>query len=155
MRQAKNIVVARTFSKIYGMAGVRAGFVCAPAGLIDRMRPFRNNLISIIAMRDARDAGGIAHADPGAARHQRAGAGGSVCVAEEAESTLHRPAGQRHDDRRGAQRARVHYEDAAHGSGRRPAISSVRDNMLRVTIGTEAEIHKFQDVFWKVYQASG
>ena len=29
------------------------------------------------------------------------------------------------------------------------------DNMLRVTIGTEPEMQKFRDVFWKVYQASG
>jgi histidinol-phosphate/aromatic aminotransferase/cobyric acid decarboxylase-like protein len=40
VRQGKNVVVARTFSKIYGMAGVCAGFVCAPADLIDRVRPF-------------------------------------------------------------------------------------------------------------------
>jgi hypothetical protein len=26
------------------------------------------------------------------------------------------------------------------------------DNMLRVTIGTDAEMAKFRDVFWKVYQ---
>src|SRR5208283_3167608 len=51
VRQGKNVVVARTFSKIYGMAGVRAGFVCARPELIERMRPFRNNVISIIAMR--------------------------------------------------------------------------------------------------------
>jgi histidinol-phosphate/aromatic aminotransferase/cobyric acid decarboxylase-like protein len=27
------------------------------------------------------------------------------------------------------------------------------DNMLRVTIGTEPEMQKFRDVFWRVYQA--
>jgi len=27
------------------------------------------------------------------------------------------------------------------------------DNMLRVTIGTDAEMAKFRDVFWKVYKA--
>jgi hypothetical protein len=26
------------------------------------------------------------------------------------------------------------------------------DNMLRVTIGTDAEMAKFRDVFWKVYK---
>ena len=51
VRQGKNVVVARTFSKIYGMAGVRAGFVCAPPALIERMQPFRNNVLSVIAIR--------------------------------------------------------------------------------------------------------
>ena len=51
VRQGKNVVVARTFSKIYGMAGVRAGFVCARPELIARMQPFRNNVLSIIAIR--------------------------------------------------------------------------------------------------------
>jgi hypothetical protein len=26
------------------------------------------------------------------------------------------------------------------------------DNMLRVTMGTDAEMAKFRDVFWKVYE---
>jgi hypothetical protein len=26
------------------------------------------------------------------------------------------------------------------------------DNLLRVTIGTDADMQKFRDVFWKVYQ---
>jgi histidinol-phosphate aminotransferase len=51
VRQGKNVVVTRTFSKIYGMAGLRAGFACASPELIARMRPFRNNVISIVTAR--------------------------------------------------------------------------------------------------------
>lgn len=47
----KNVIVSRTFSKIYGMAGVRVGFVAAPPELITRMTPYRNNVISIIGVR--------------------------------------------------------------------------------------------------------
>ncbi len=49
----KDVVVTRTFSKIYGMAGLRCGFGAAPAVLTRRMRPFRNNMISAVALRAA------------------------------------------------------------------------------------------------------
>lgn len=51
LRNGKNVIVSRTFSKIYGMAGVRVGFVAAPPELIKRMMPHRNNVISIIGVR--------------------------------------------------------------------------------------------------------
>src|SRR5579872_2120708 len=48
VRRGKNLVVTRTFSKIYGMAGLRAGFAAASPELISRMAPFRSNVISIV-----------------------------------------------------------------------------------------------------------
>ena len=48
VQAGKNVIVSRTFSKIYGMAGLRAGFVAAHPDLIQRMEPFRNNVISIV-----------------------------------------------------------------------------------------------------------
>jgi histidinol-phosphate aminotransferase len=36
-----NLLVARTFSKIYGMAGLRCGYCVAQKETIDRMRPFQ------------------------------------------------------------------------------------------------------------------
>jgi histidinol-phosphate/aromatic aminotransferase/cobyric acid decarboxylase-like protein len=72
VRQGKNVVVARTFSKIYGMAGVRAGFVCARAG-VDRAHAAVPQQRAL-GHRHARGAGradGIAHADSRAPRHQR------------------------------------------------------------------------------------
>ena len=35
----RQVIVARTFSKIYGLAGMRLGYAVAPAALIERMRP--------------------------------------------------------------------------------------------------------------------
>jgi histidinol-phosphate aminotransferase len=51
VRQGKNVVVTRTFSKIYGMAGIRAGFACGRPDLIQQMRPFRRNAMSILSIR--------------------------------------------------------------------------------------------------------
>jgi histidinol-phosphate aminotransferase len=39
----KDVIVLRTFSKIYGMAGLRAGFAIARPDLLARMRPFSSS----------------------------------------------------------------------------------------------------------------
>lgn len=51
VKEGKNVIVARTFSKIYAMAGLRVGYVAARPGLIERMAPYRNNVISIVSVR--------------------------------------------------------------------------------------------------------
>ncbi|MBZ5602148.1 MAG: aminotransferase class I/II-fold pyridoxal phosphate-dependent enzyme [Acidobacteriia bacterium] len=51
VHQGKDVIVMRTFSKIYGMAGLRAGFVAARPDLIAKLEPYRNNVISIVAVR--------------------------------------------------------------------------------------------------------
>lgn len=51
IKQGKNVIVSRTFSKIYAMAGLRAGYVLARPDLIARMAPYRNNVISIVSVR--------------------------------------------------------------------------------------------------------
>ena len=63
--QAENVVMTRTFSKIYGMGGLRLGWMYGPAGIVDvisRLRqPFNVNLAAqaagIAALED------IAHTD--------------------------------------------------------------------------------------------
>jgi histidinol-phosphate aminotransferase len=47
VRDNKNVIVARTFSKIYGMAGLRVGFTCARADITAKLAVFRNNTISL------------------------------------------------------------------------------------------------------------
>jgi histidinol-phosphate aminotransferase len=51
VRDGKDVIVTRTFSKIYGMAGLRAGFVAARPDVIQKLAPYRNNVISIVAVR--------------------------------------------------------------------------------------------------------
>ena len=63
--QAENVVMTRTFSKIYGLGGLRLGWMYGPAGIVDVMsrlrQPFNVNLAAqvagIAAMAD------IAHTD--------------------------------------------------------------------------------------------
>jgi histidinol-phosphate aminotransferase len=40
VREGRPVIVARTFSKIVGLAGMRLGYAIAPKPLIDRMRPY-------------------------------------------------------------------------------------------------------------------
>ncbi|MEY2438642.1 MAG: histidinol-phosphate aminotransferase [Verrucomicrobiota bacterium] len=48
-----NLIVARTFSKIYGMAGLRCGYAVAQAATIERMRPHQSwdsvNIMALVA----------------------------------------------------------------------------------------------------------
>lgn len=37
--EGRQVIVARTFSKVYGLAGMRLGYGIAPKALVDRMRP--------------------------------------------------------------------------------------------------------------------
>jgi histidinol-phosphate aminotransferase len=49
IERGRNVLVARTFSKVYGMAGLRAGYAIGPASLIDELRVQRlqNNINAI------------------------------------------------------------------------------------------------------------
>lgn len=40
VHEGRNVIVARTFSKIYGMAGMRVGYAVARKELIDKIKPF-------------------------------------------------------------------------------------------------------------------
>ncbi len=51
VKEGKNVLVARTFSKIYGMAGLRVGYIAARPDLIAKLEPYRNNVISIVSIR--------------------------------------------------------------------------------------------------------
>lgn len=51
VHQGKNVLVMRTFSKIYGMAGLRAGYIAGRPDLMAKLEPYRNNVISIVAVR--------------------------------------------------------------------------------------------------------
>jgi len=53
VREDKDVIVTRTFSKIYGMAGARAGFGCARPDLIRVMKSFMDNVIPVLALRGA------------------------------------------------------------------------------------------------------
>jgi histidinol-phosphate/aromatic aminotransferase/cobyric acid decarboxylase-like protein len=46
----KDVVVLRTFSKVYGMAGIRAGFAMGRPDLLDKLRPFGIGMLPITGL---------------------------------------------------------------------------------------------------------
>jgi len=50
VRDGKDVVVLRTFSKIYGMAGLRAGFAIARRDLLERVTRFHTGAMPVTAM---------------------------------------------------------------------------------------------------------
>ncbi|MCI0432857.1 MAG: aminotransferase class I/II-fold pyridoxal phosphate-dependent enzyme [Gemmatimonadetes bacterium] len=46
--EGRNVIIARTFSKIYGMAGMRLGYAIAKPEILRRMRPYSTGTINAI-----------------------------------------------------------------------------------------------------------
>jgi histidinol-phosphate aminotransferase len=152
VRQGKNVIVTRTFSKIYGMAGMRVGFAAAKADCVAKMAPLRMNVVSIVSAK------GVVAA---LADRQNI-----VPERKSAMSKTRRELCAWLNDRK-----LPYIEPQANfvmidcGRNAREFIAAMPklgvapgrpfpplDNMLRVTIGTDAEMAKFRDVFWKVYK---
>jgi histidinol-phosphate aminotransferase len=152
VRQGKDVIVARTFSKIYGMAGLRAGFAAARPAIVEKLSRLAMNVISIVSAR-----GVVAALD-----HRES-------IVRERRASL---AKTRSDLCAWLRERNVKYiEPHANflmidtGRNAREFIATMPrmgvapgrpfpplDNMLRVTIGTDSEMAKFRDVFWKVYK---
>jgi len=152
VRQGKDVIVTRTFSKIYGMAGLRVGFAAAKPEYIAKLQPLRMNVISIVSAR------GVAVA----LEHQQS------IVPERKKSLAH----TRRELTTWLSGNKVKFIPPQAnfimidcGRSVREFIAALPklgvvpgrpfpplDNMLRVTIGTDAEMAKFRDAFWKVYK---
>jgi len=154
VRQGKDVIVARTFSKIYGMAGLRVGFAAARPDLIARLNPLRMNVIPIVSARAVVTALGDRE---------------SILPPRKASlaKTRRELCGWLKD--RGVKYIEPHANFIMIDCGRnaRQFISAMPplgvapgrpfpplDNMLRVTIGTDAEMAKFREVFWTVHQSA-
>ena len=152
VRRGKDVIVTRTFSKIYGMAGLRAGFGCARADLIERMAPFRNNVISIVTARGVLAALANAQEIVGERRAALGRTRGELCAwLTERKVPYIRP--------------HANFVMIDVGRNAREFINTMPrmgvapgrpfpplDNMLRVSIGTDSDMVRFRDVFWKVYK---
>lgn len=49
----KNVIIARTFSKLHGMAGLRVGYAIAREDLIRRLRPLQMSFLNVMGLRAA------------------------------------------------------------------------------------------------------
>lgn len=152
VRQGKDVVVARTFSKIYGMAGLRAGFVAARPELIKKMAPFRNNVISIVTARAVL----AAIADKNLVPERKA----TLTRTRSELCSWLRAKGVNYIEPQ-ANFLMVDVGRDTREFGRQMAQRGVAvgrpfpplDHMLRVSVGSDADMIKFRDVFWAVYKA--
>lgn len=152
VRQGKDVIVTRTFSKIYGMAGLRVGFAAAKPELIRKLRPLQINVIPIVS-----------------AKAVVAALGEKENILRERRATNARTRRELCGwlRERGVKYIEPHANFMMIDCGRnarefigampRLGVAPGRpfpplDNMLRVSIGTDADMAKFRDVFWKVYK---
>jgi len=152
VKAGRNVVVSRTFSKIYGMAGLRVGFGCAKAELIQQMAPFPAGVISWVSIRAAL----AALEDPRMvperqARYIRIRA--DLCKWLEGQGFRYIEPHANFmmiDTRRNVRSVIPAMVERGVAPGRPfPPL----DNLLRVTIGTETEMEKFKRVFLEVMKA--
>jgi histidinol-phosphate aminotransferase len=152
VRQGKNVIVTRSFSKIYGMAGLRAGFAAGKPELIGKLESLSLNVISIVAARAVVAA--LADRD-NIVRERKAAL---VKTRRELTTWL-----REHDlkfiepnanflmidVRRNAREFITALPKLGVAPGRPfPPL----DNHLRISIGTDQDMAKFREAFWKVYK---
>ena len=150
VKQYPNLVVARTFSKIYGMAGLRCGYCITQAANISQMRrhqiPDSVNIMALVAaLASLKDADHVARG-----RKQNSEVKKSVCAELDTLGYRYIPS-----------HANFMMIDLRHEV--RSVIDALRNrgvevgrlfpalpNFMRVTIGTSAEMKQFLTTFREV-----
>lgn len=153
VRQGKDVIVTRTYSKIYGMAGLRVGFVAARPDIIEKLAPLRLNVISIVtgravvaALADQQNLLRERHALLAHTRRELSG-----WLTERKVKYIPAQANFMMIDCGRNAREFINTMPRMGVAVGRPFPPL--DNMLRVTIGTDQEMARFREVFWKVYKA--
>lgn len=153
VREAKNVVVARTFSKIFGMAGVRAGYGCARPDLIAAMTPFMDNVIPFLGVRAAMAALQEKVTLVPERRKTNARVRAELCQWLDRNKVSYIPS-QANFIMIDVKRDVRSFSAAMFGEGvavGRPFPPL--DRMLRVTIGTDEHMQRFREAFLKVYSS--
>lgn len=153
VHKGRNVVVARTFSKIYGMAGLRIGFACARQDLIERMSPFRPSVPSILAGRAVLAVLPDAPKILSERKAKLAAVRKDFCAWLEARKIPYiEPHGNFVMFETGREAREVGTELARRGVvAGRPFPPLTR--MLRVTLGTPAEMARFKQVYEEIAKA--
>ncbi len=138
-----NLVVTRTFSKAYGLAGLRVGFALAHAEVADLMnrvrQPFNVNSIALAAARAALDDQGFVAASY---EHNRRGMSQLVAGFERLGAS-YIPSYGNFITFHAGDAARVNGKLLEQGVIVRPIGNYGMPRHLRVTVGTEAENQRF------------
>jgi histidinol-phosphate aminotransferase len=150
VREGRSVIATRTFSKLYGMAGVRVGFGCGRSDLLKQMQPFRNNVISILGARAAMAAVQLGDEFVRTRRAARNRPRAELCDWLDRKGLRYIPPQANFvliDIRRNVQDIIPKMLVEGVAVGRR--FDSL-DTWMRVAIGTEMEMAKFRAVFQKV-----
>jgi histidinol-phosphate/aromatic aminotransferase/cobyric acid decarboxylase-like protein len=150
VREGRNVIATRTFSKLYGMAGLRVGFGCAPAALVKRMQPFRNNVIGILGGRAAMAAIGAGEGLVADRRERRNRIRGELCAWLAGKRLRYIPPQGNFvliDIGRSVAEAIPRMLSEGVAVGRR---FDTLDTWMRVAVGTETEMERFRAALTKV-----
>ena len=149
MAADKAVIVMRTFSKVFGMAGIRAGFAMGRPDLLAKLRPFGAGFLPITGL---------------ACATASLRAKGMVAKRKEINKTI-RQNTMAFFDKKGVKYVpsetncfmfdigRPHAEVAQAFAAQKIRVGRawpVWPNKVRVTVGTQAEMEKFQNVLEKI-----
>ena len=148
----RRVIVFRTFSKIYGMAGLRVGFACAKQEFMRKMLPFRSNSISVVGVYAA----SAAINEPSVLTERRARLNG----------TRDRLCGWLRQQRFAYLEPHANFLMIDLKRDVRPVIAGMAkqgvavgrpfpplNQLLRVSVGSEADMLKFRTAFERVMRA--
>jgi len=152
VKAGANVVVTRSYSKIYGMAGLRAGAAYGRPDLINRMAPFRNNVISIVAVRALLAAIAVRDRFLPERRARYNGIRRDVCGWLESKGVrfIEPHANFIMVDLGGRDAREFIPKMVARGVAPGRPFPPL-DRHMRVSVGTAADMEKFKRVFWEVY----
>ncbi len=153
VREGRNVVVAKTFSKIHGMAGMRIGYAIGSKEVIDRIKAFTvdyaiTGVAAQAAMASLADTENVARvARLNVAQRQlflgEMAAAKLACAASQANFVMV-------DIRRPVDKVIPEFTKRNVLVGRAfPAMP----NFMRVTLGTDAEMKRFYAAFHEIFKA--
>ena len=145
VKSGRDVLVLRTFSKIYGLAGLRVGYGVGPKEAVDAIKKVRN---AFDITQPGQDAAVASLADT--ARSSRAGVLSTPRLGPSSSSSASASASRWRPDLcelrlRGGRRGLAPSVRGAHARGRdrAPARALRRAGAIRVTVGTQEENELF------------
>ena len=146
----KDVVILRTFSKIYGMAGLRAGAALGRPDLLAKLGKFSGGMMPITGMAAATASLKVKDADSRAAQEDRHGSRRSPSLPRQAQLQVRAFCFELHHDRC---RTEAHRRRDRSAQTQKVYVGRVWKSWptkVRVTIGLQSEMDQFKAAFLKV-----
>lgn len=150
--QDKDVIILRTFSKLYGMAGLRAGAAIARPDLLEKIRPYSAGAMPITAMVGA--TASLKTKTLVAERRKIMGDTREDVFSWLTAKNVHFIPSESNCFMVDVKRSgKDFYTDMAAQNVYIGRVWPVWPNWVRVTVGTREEMAKFKEAFAKVYNA--